>query len=254
MNRGGDNFSKKVINQHSYNTRARRPRIYGIVIFLILFLVSISSIAFGAYYFYKYKELSSNPDIGVQDEVNKLVESVGKLILLPEGEAPIVAKITNVSELKNKEFFKKAKKGDALIVFQKSGMAILYRDSVNKIVNVAHIINYENKNLSSNSKLPSKDSFPAVAYYNGTNIHGLVDKVEKIISQKYPNIRTVATEEAARKDYKNNIVIDLTRRYSGYTKEIAGLINAKVQYDLPSGEKEPEADILIIVGSYDKNI
>lgn len=62
---------------------------------------------------------------------------VGKMVLLEQNDKPTVLLVEDPTKLASNAFFLKAQKGDYFTVFEKSKMAILYRPSVKKIVNVS---------------------------------------------------------------------------------------------------------------------
>ena len=104
-------------------------------------LVAVIIAAFGlAYYFYsEYSALKENPDKIVQEETRELVNKIGKLIVLPEGETPTVATVADTEKLKDQPFFAKAKTGDKVLIYANAKKAILYDVENNKIVEVAPI-------------------------------------------------------------------------------------------------------------------
>lgn len=73
-----------------------------------------------------------------------VVTAVSKLILLPEGETPTVAEVTDPEALKEQQFFNKAKKGDQVIIFAEAGRAYLYDPVANKVLEVAPVTFGEN--------------------------------------------------------------------------------------------------------------
>jgi hypothetical protein len=87
-----------------------------------------------------------------QSQINKTVNEVGKLMLLPSGEQPTLAIVNNASQYRSVSFFKDAENGDELLVYAQAREAILYRPSINKIISVAPL---NVSNQSSNST-PSK--------------------------------------------------------------------------------------------------
>lgn len=75
-----------------------------------------------------------------QAQVKELIAKVGKLIILPIGEEPVVAFINDAEALiKDQVFYKGAKNGDAVLVYQKASKAIVYSPDRNLIVNVGPI-------------------------------------------------------------------------------------------------------------------
>ena len=74
-------------------------------------------------------------------EIAKVVSQVGKLIVLPTGELPTIATITDLKQLKGQAFFNNAKVGDKVLIYTKAQKAILYSPSENKVVEVAPLTN-----------------------------------------------------------------------------------------------------------------
>ena len=69
---------------------------------------------------------------------DKLLAKVAELIILPD-ERPFVATIVDYKPLKDNPFFKDAKEGDKLLLFEGMGKAILYDPVSNKLLNTGTI-------------------------------------------------------------------------------------------------------------------
>jgi hypothetical protein len=75
-----------------------------------------------------------------QAQVKDIIAKVGKLIMLPTGEDPVVATINDAAALiKDQVFYKGAQNGDIVLVYQKAAKAIVYSPTRNVIVNVGPI-------------------------------------------------------------------------------------------------------------------
>lgn len=74
-----------------------------------------------------------------QESTQSIIDEVGKLYTLPANESPTVATVQDKSKLGDQEFFKDAQNNDVLVVYEKSGLAILYRPSEKKLVKVGPI-------------------------------------------------------------------------------------------------------------------
>lgn len=113
-----------------------------------LAILSISFIAVGglltSFYFYrKYKatqQLFRDTNVAGQIDVQNLVEKVGKLIKLPEGELPTVATVSDLERLKQQEFFTKAKVGDKVLLYPQAKKAFLYDPVDNVILEVGPLV------------------------------------------------------------------------------------------------------------------
>lgn len=76
-----------------------------------------------------------------QAQVADLIAKVGKLVILPTGEQPVVATINDAASLiKQQTFYTGAVNGDVVLVYQKAAKAIVYSPSRNVIVNVGPVI------------------------------------------------------------------------------------------------------------------
>lgn len=73
-------------------------------------------------------------------EVERAVAAVGAHILLPEGETPLVATITDAATLREEQpFYQNAEDGDQLLIYGQSLRAILWSPSRDIIINVGPV-------------------------------------------------------------------------------------------------------------------
>lgn len=109
--------------------------------YLVPALVALLVISAGvAYYFYsRLAVVQGSPSQDARLEVKALIAKVGQLIVLPEGEDPTVATVTDPERLRDQPFFAKAKKGDKVLIYTNAKKAILYDPESNKIVEVAPV-------------------------------------------------------------------------------------------------------------------
>jgi hypothetical protein len=109
--------------------------------FLVVVLIMLLSIT--AYYYNKITTFKKDPQAKAQAEVRKetdeLVGIVGKLIVLPQGETPTIATVTDPEKLKEQLFFSKTTVGDKVLIYGLSKKAYLYSPSKNKVLEVAPI-------------------------------------------------------------------------------------------------------------------
>jgi len=112
-----------------------------IVVILILLVVILAGVSA-----YLYKKSTSNPDAASQAEVKSLVAKVGKIMILPEGETPTIATVSDPEALRDQAFFVDAKKGDKVLIYSNAKKAILFDPSTNKIVNIAPLNTDTTKN------------------------------------------------------------------------------------------------------------
>lgn len=104
--------------------------------FLVLGLAGTSIL------FYKQaRNVNVDPQKVSQEENEKVIAAVGKLVLLPEGEAPTIATVTDPEKLKAEQaFFAKAANGDKVLIYTRALKAIMYRPTENKIIEIAPLV------------------------------------------------------------------------------------------------------------------
>jgi uncharacterized membrane protein len=117
-----------------------------IIMWLVVAILLIVAFGTAAYYVNRYhesqaqvKKLSSNPTVTAQQEQQNLVNKIGTLTVLPKGEVPTVATVTDVTKLKDQPFFTNAQNGDKVLIYTQAKEAYLYRPSTNKLINIAPV-------------------------------------------------------------------------------------------------------------------
>lgn len=105
----------------------------------IVAVVMLASLAAAFYFYTQLNQLKTDPQKAVQKESRDLITKVGKLIVLPEGEEPTVATVTDTELLKDQPFFVNAKTGDKVLIYTNARKAILYSPESDKIVEVAPV-------------------------------------------------------------------------------------------------------------------
>lgn len=92
-------------------------------------------------FYQQARTLKTDPQKVSQEENEKVIAAVGKLVLLPEGEAPTIATVTDPDKLKAEQaFFAKAATGDKVLIYTRALKAIMYRPTENKIIEIAPLV------------------------------------------------------------------------------------------------------------------
>ncbi len=119
--------------------RARWPFV------LLVFVIAVVS---GAVYV-GYPYLSTRTSVSIQpsnmtdderaSEVADTIARVSELIVLPEGEDPTVATVTDPEKLQDQAFFVNAKAGHRVLLYTKARKAYLYDPEAHRLIEVAPI-------------------------------------------------------------------------------------------------------------------
>ncbi len=209
-------------------------RFYKRFLLVVNVLALIALAAFGGYYFRKYQNLKNNPAPAsqiAQEEVDRIIAKVDKLYSLPKDEKPSVATVKDKEKLKDQPFFDKAENDDITLIYSNAKLAILYRPSTDKIINVSSVTIQSSATVRVIGAAASRDN------------------VEKILKENFANDVTVSGTGDAKNTYSGITIIDLSGQKGEVAKKLAEGLKGQVG-TLPEGEDKPQGvDILIIAGS-----
>jgi hypothetical protein len=159
--------------------------------------------------------------------------------------------VQDITKLRGQPFYAKAQNGDTVLIYTTSKEAIIYRPTLNKIVEVAPV---NIGNTASGSAQPvATTPVPtySVVLRNGTSSIGATQKLANTISTKTANLTVSDRDTAKLKTYTKTVIIDINGDKAGIVNQIASALGISVGL-LPKGESAPNADFLIIVGTDQK--
>lgn len=225
---------------------------------IMFFLILVGSLASSGYFYWQYRKASGAAQAA---EIKSLSDEIGKIMDLPSDETPTLATVTDKSKLESQPFFKKAENDDKVLIYVKAGKAILYRPSAKKIIEVStvNIAGSEDAKQStantseatsasqSTTQATQTEAHPTLALYNGAKTLGLTYKVEEQLGADFKNVAVTKKEPAAKNEYTQTVVVDVSGKHSQIVSDIAKKLSAEVK-SLPDGEVKPDTDILVIVG------
>lgn len=218
------------------------------IIFAVLFLLAAGGFVWSYInYSNAKKQLVVLTDPKAQQEAAKkevqaLVDKVKKLVVLPENEDPTIATITDAPALaKEQPFYKDAHNGDKLMVYMQAKKAFIYDPNRNILVNVGPI-------YMENSAQQVQNALN-IEVRNGSSKTGQGTTVADDLKQTAA-FNVVKVANAAKGDYQGNIIVDKSK---GDKNTIIDALKTKysaaVVKDLPQGEKDTDAEVLLIVGN-----
>jgi len=110
-----------------------KKRLAVVAIFLVVAILP------SLYFYNKYQDSQAaikNPTAAQKDEATKLVLKVKKHVVLPDNEDPVIATVNDINQFKNQTFFAEAQNGDNVLVYAKAKKAVLYRPSIDRVINM----------------------------------------------------------------------------------------------------------------------
>lgn len=196
-----------------------------------------------------------------QKELAKAVEAVSKHMILPEGDEPVLATVTDAETLtKQQAFFAGSQNGDQLLLFPRNLKAIIYSPSREKIINVGPIEQSpavtENdqapnskSQINSNVQNSNAENTLTVEVRNGTDRAGYAATIAEQIAGN-AGYTVVSVADTRKKGYDKTIVVARTDDENKKPKvqAVANTFGVSSVTELPSGETDTTADVLIILG------
>lgn len=192
------------------------------------------------------------PKVLTQKETLTLLQKLAKHVVLPIDEMPTIATVSNVDKLKNQQFFALAQNGDRVIIYTNTKKAYLYRESIDKVINIGPVnfptptalVKVLDKSATESGQLKTS----RIALYNGTKNPTLTASMQNKLF-KDANLHIILSQEkkANRTDYPQTLIIDFTGGNADLVDKLIDLVKGTVS-KLPAGEHIPDADVLIIIG------
>lgn len=242
--------------------KVTKPFIVGSFVVLLVILVSA-----GVYLFAASREDVKIPNTAnlELEQLQQLIDDLGELMAIPEGEAPVMAIVSDATNLKSQPFFKNSQAGDRVMIFKSTKQAVLYRASEKKIIAATFVTdqeieafaalsqgNQQTGTQSAQTATPAPSQKAKVVVLNSTKEAGLARKGSNLLDdERYDVIRTGNSEG----EYQTTTVVNVSKA----PHVTAGLLNGIVTSfgkvkasigNLPADEAAPAgADIVVLLGS-----
>lgn len=193
----------------------------------------------------RVNQLESDPQTVAKEEIKNITQRMSKIVVLPTGEEPTLATVTDKEKLKDQPMFAKAENGDKILIYTISKKAYIYRPASNIIIDIVPV-NVAGAQVSItgvDANNPLK-----VSLVNGTMVPNQTTTLEKrIVDSNIGGIKVVSKANAKSTDYKKTLVIDIAGKYKAQAVELAKLIGGEVATE--TAEIKPNADLMVIIGA-----
>lgn len=203
------------------------------LVLLILNIVVIAGLAAtSGIFFKKYTDQKNDLKLTQDQRNDQLVAEVNKVYALPKDEKPTVAVVSDEQKFKDEyKVFTTAKKDDNLLIYEKAGIAVLYRKSEKKVIGTVNVSIKQEVNV----QLLGSDTANAAA--------------EKTLGEKITSGLKIANKSAAVGVYTVTTVVDVSGKQADAAKQIADAIGGTVG-TLPAGETVASGvDIVVVLAT-----
>ncbi len=222
----------------------------------LIFVLAL--IGFAAWSFYNYRQsqkevmrlstIEGQQELQ-QKEIESLLEKVKAHMMLPEDEEPTVATISDVDALVEQQpFFNGAQNGDKVLVYVKARKAIIYSPERDVIVNVGAVI-VDNSPVAID-ETDEEFGLLNIELRNGTHTPGLTRQISARLKEENSAFDFAELTDASNKDYSKTVVVDLGKTDNKDLLTSLGSVLgvSTIIQQLPEGEQESQAEVLVIVG------
>lgn len=203
-----------------------------------------------------------------EEEVQVLLNKVAEHIVLPAEEEPTIATIVDAEKLSQEQaFYSDVIDGDKVLIYMNAQKAIIYRESEDKLVNVGPIYtnqqaNKEQENIDNNQEeildedaneeneevIEQSEESLTIEIRNGSRTAGVAGNMQTELSV-YDEFDVIDIGDAKVKSYEELYLIDLTEgNKEAQLQALADELAVEPIKEIPAGESESEAEVLIIIG------
>ena len=184
------------------------------------------------YFFRQYHNLQNDQKLTDEQRTQKRVDEVAKVYSLPGDEKPVFAIVSDEAKFREQyKVFDMGIKDDYLLLYQKAGLAVLYRPSDKKVIKTAQLTVKKEINVQ---MLGTTDQITAA---------------EKTLAEKISSGLKVTNRDSPVSTYSAITVVDVAGTQGDAAKQIAEAIGGTVG-TLPTGETAATgADIVIVLAT-----
>lgn len=220
---------------------------------VMVFLPMVVALVLAGFFYFKWQELKQDGVEMTQEEARKeigeIVKKIGRLVLLPEGEIPVLVKIEDKDKIsKNQNFFEKTENGDMMLVYKEAKKAYLYRPSEDKLINMAPV-DIQGDDVEVVRSAEVGDEVFDVVIRSSAQAAELSEEFSKILLEEFDDLRLMALEDAASDDYEISMLVVNIAGVEELADEIADRFGLQLLESLPEGEVSSEGALVVILGN-----
>lgn len=185
------------------------------------------------------------------NDLSKLVQQVGRHILVVDPQMPSVATIENADELrtKNPYFYSNAQNGDRLLIWRDK--AVLYSPTRDVVLSVLPVFVADVVNLNaptSGQQMSDSKEVSLVEVRNGSGISGLGKTVAAKVQSNGMSVLPPFDARAKTRYAKTFIYVAPGKSLPQTAQKLKDLVGGEIVTSLPAEEGEMRGDVLVMIG------
>ena len=246
---------KPMTEERKKRNLLSKPFIFSAIVILLLIIGA------GGVYLYSIFQKDAQTGAVTDKQVQEIIQKVGRLVVLPEGETPTIATVTDVEKLSGQPFFRNAQNGDRVIIIGSTREAILYRPSIDKIITMAPIntadVSGQNATAAAqtNTQTPLGTVTPSpeaqkirIAVLNSTKEAGLARKGANLFDKEKFEIVSTSNAQGEYKTTSVSVVNRSKVNATAGTSITSTLLKVKpVSQNIPADEAAPAGAVVVVI-------
>lgn len=182
------------------------------------------------------------------DKAERLMLQLGEYMELPANDPPLLVTVSDKTKLDPRIFPESIAEGDQILIYRINKIVILYRPSTGKVIESASLPP-ETQLTAEIQEGPGVMAPPTLALYIATDDAVRVAEIEKRLAADFPELIIEQRENAQRRDYQGVVIANPSYFRSELAERLATTFDGVFEEALPIGERVPNSDILLIIGS-----
>ena len=147
---------------------------------------------------------------------------------------------------KDQPFYKDAHNGDKVLIYVKAQKAIIFDEKNDRLVNVGPVYIDKQANATESKTEQAKPSPVSLEVRNGSEVAGAAKEFGDRLAARVAEFTLIKTANAAKNDYSGMILVN---KKGVDVSTLSNELGASVVNEVPEGEADTNADLLLIVGN-----
>ena len=246
--------SQQSATNPEMNSQSKGSPVVQRILILLVVVMALPLAFFG----YKYFELSQGQVAGAQtaDEAQEVIDSVRDLLEIPETENINVARADDTESLReqNPTFYRDLVQGQYVVVLTNSQKVLIYDKGLDKIINFSTYTIDPQLIPEEDIEASEKPLRIEIRYVEGIETEA-ANNIQTRLEELSENYSIVGKTRSQISDHEGIIMVALNREAKPnmtlnlQNQLLANVINKQILEEMPEGEPDSTADVVVILGN-----